>query len=164
VIDSQQGKEFIMVKPIRNCAKAIIIREGHVLSVKYSDESGEYYALPGGGQQHGETLPDTLARECQEELGVSVKNLGLRFIREYIGKDQESSWRDADIHQVEFLYECVLEPGREPRMGSHGDNSQVAIAWLPIGTISQVQSYPKSLIDYLEKPLPQWIEYLGNVE
>ena len=154
----------IPMRPIRNCAKAIIIRDGQILSVKYSDEGGEYYALPGGGQLHGETLPEALVRECREELGISVKNLGLRFIREYIGKDQESSWRDADIHQVEFLYECVLEPGKEPRMGVHGDYNQVDIAWLPIPTISQYRFFPKILIKYLGSTLPDTIEYWGNVE
>ena len=154
----------MLMRPVRNCAKAIIIRDGYILSVKYSDEGGEYYALPGGGQFPGETLPETLARECWEELGILVNNLGLRFIREYIGKDHESSWRDADIHQIEFLYECALEPGGEPRMGAHGDHTQVDIAWLPITTISQYRFYPKALTKYLDRAFPQKIEYWGNVE
>jgi ADP-ribose pyrophosphatase YjhB (NUDIX family) len=70
-----------LMRPIRNCAKAIIVRDGSILAVKYADEGGEYFALPGGGQLHGETLPEALARECHEELGVSVRNQGLRFIR-----------------------------------------------------------------------------------
>lgn len=154
----------LTMRPMRNCARAIIIRDGHILSVKYSDEGGEYYALPGGGQLHGETLPKALVRECQEELGVVVKNLGRRFIREYIGKDQESSGRDADVHQVEFIYECELESGADPKMGLHRDYSQVAIAWLPILEISEYRFYPKTLIGYLGKPFERTIEYWGNVE
>ena len=150
------------MRPVRNCAKAIIIRGGHILSVKYSDEGGEYYALPGGGQLHGETLPKALLRECREELGITVKNLGLRFIREYIGKDQESTWRDAEIHQVEFIYECELDG--EPKTGSHRDHGQVGIAWLPIDAITEVHFYPKTLIRYLGRPLPRQIEYWGSVE
>jgi ADP-ribose pyrophosphatase YjhB (NUDIX family) len=152
------------MRPIRNCARAIIIRDHRILSVKYSDEGGEYFALPGGGQRHGETLPEALVRECQEELGVKVRNLGLRFIREYVGEDHESSWRDADVHQVEFIYECELEPGTEPGMGSQGDRSQVDVAWLPIGEISEYRFYPKTLVDYLSTPLDDVIEYWGNAE
>ncbi|MGD9091859.1 MAG: NUDIX domain-containing protein [Anaerolineales bacterium] len=152
------------MKPIRNSAKAIIIHDGHILAVKYADQSGEYYALPGGGQLHGETLPQALVREIREELDITVNNFSLRFIREYIGVFQESSWRDADIHQVEFLYECVLEAGQEPRLGKHGDYSMVDIVWLPIRLISSYRFYPKRLVSYLGNALPNAIEYWGNVE
>ena len=152
------------MRPIRSCAKAIIVRDERILTVKYSDEGGEYYALPGGGQLHGETLPATLLRECREELGVTVVSLGLRFIREYIGKEGESRWRDADVHRVEFLYECALEPGQEPQMGRHGDHSQVDIAWLPIESISQYRFYPRALVSYLGSPFPDRIEYWGSVD
>jgi 8-oxo-dGTP pyrophosphatase MutT (NUDIX family) len=152
------------MRPIRNCAKAVIILDKRILTVKYSDEGGEYYALPGGGQLHGETLPAALLRECQEELGTTVVNLGLRFVREYIGKEGESRWRDADVHQVEFLYECALQPGQEPQRGCHGDHTQVDIAWLPIETISQYRFYPSTLVSYLGSPFPDRVEYWGSVE
>ena len=152
------------MRPIRNCAKAIIVRHGRILTVQYSDEGGEYYALPGGGQLHGETLPATLLRECREELGITVVNLGLRFIREYVGKEGDSHWRDADVHQVEFLYECALEPDQEPDMGRHHDHSQVDIAWLPIRDLWRYRFYPKALVKYLGSPFPGRIEYWGSVE
>jgi 8-oxo-dGTP pyrophosphatase MutT (NUDIX family) len=152
------------MRPLRNCAKAIIIRDAKILTIKYSDQGGELFALPGGGQLHGETLPEALERECREELGVTVRNLGLRFIREYIGKHGDYSWRDAGVHQVEFIFECELNAGDEPMGGSHGDHSQVAIAWLPIATLPAHRFYPKELIQYLGRPLPRQIEYWGDVE
>lgn len=153
-----------MTTPTRNSAKALIIRDGNLLAIKYADSGGEYYALPGGGQQHGETLEEALHRECYEELGVQVRNLGLRFIREYIGKDGESSWRDADIHQVEFIFECELDSGEEPKGGHHKDLTQVAIFWIPISSISEFRFYPKTLTGYLNQPIPDQIEYWGSVE
>jgi 8-oxo-dGTP pyrophosphatase MutT (NUDIX family) len=153
-----------MITPTRNSAKALIIRDRSLLAIKYADAGGEYYALPGGGQQHGETLEETLHRECIEELGVQVRNLGLRFIREYIGKDGESSWRDADIHQVEFIFECELDGGEEPKGGHHKDLTQVDIFWLPISSISEFRFYPKTLTSYLNQPIPDQIEYWGSVE
>ena len=100
--------------------------------MKYADEGGEYFALPGGGQLHGEALPEALVRECREELGIPVRNRGLRFIREYIGKQGESSWRDASVHQVEFLFECEIDADDDPIGGTHRDHNQVDIVWLPI--------------------------------
>jgi len=149
---------------IRNCAKAILIQDSKILAVKYADEGGEYYALPGGKQLHGETLPQALIRECMEELGISARNLGLKFIREYIGKHGESSWRDANVHQVEFMYECEIVGGDDPRGGIHQDHAQVDIAWLPIDSLADYRFYPKKLIGYLQGPLPLKVEYWGNAE
>jgi 8-oxo-dGTP diphosphatase len=149
---------------IRNCAKAIIIRDRQILSVKYADAGGEYYALPGGGQMHGEALPQTLQRECREERGVDVRNCGLRFIREYIGKHSESSWRDSRVHQVEYLFECELRPGEDPRGGVHQDHSQVDLVWLPIDGISAFRFFPRMLARYLDRPFPEQIEYWGAVD
>jgi ADP-ribose pyrophosphatase YjhB (NUDIX family) len=150
--------------PIRVCAKAIIIRGGRILAVKYAGESGEYYALPGGAQHHGETLLEALERECREELGVKVSNQCLRFIREYIGALGESSWRDAEIHQVEFMYECEIEGPDKPIGGTHQDHLQVDVEWLPIDRISDYRFYPKKLVEYLGEPFPDGIEYWGTAE
>ena len=97
-------------------------------------------------------------------MDISVRILGLRFIREYIGADHESSWRDADIHQVEFLYECTLAKGDEPSPGTHADQGMVDIAWLPIKRLSEYRFYPKTLINYLGNALPDTVEYWGNVD
>lgn len=55
---------------IRNSTKAIIIRDRCLLVIAYKDEGGPYFALPGGGQEPGETIADAVRRECREELGA----------------------------------------------------------------------------------------------
>ncbi|GAJ98969.1 MutT/Nudix family protein [Geomicrobium sp. JCM 19055] len=57
---------------IRNSAKAIIIDDNCVLLTKNEDRDGYFYLFPGGGQEHGETLQQTLIRECREEVGKKV--------------------------------------------------------------------------------------------
>jgi hypothetical protein len=42
------------MKPIRNSAKAIVIRDGYLLSIRNRDADGDWYILPGGGQNHGD--------------------------------------------------------------------------------------------------------------
>jgi 8-oxo-dGTP diphosphatase len=138
----------MIMRPVRNAAKAIIIKDNALLAVKYEDEGGVYFALPGGGQLHGETIVEAIHREIQEELEIAVRNHGLRFIREYIGKFGESA----------------IEGDTEPRMGTHGDHSQVGIAWIPLDELDQVRFYPRKLIAYLGKPFPQEIEYWGSVD
>ena len=60
------------MRPIRTAARALIILEGKLLAIKMRDQSGVFYILPGGGQNHGETLRQGLQRECLEEIGTDV--------------------------------------------------------------------------------------------
>lgn len=71
---------------IRNSAKAIIISGEKVLLTKNQDNDGYFYLFPGGGQEHGETIHQTLKRECIEEIGQQAEIGELLHIREYIGK------------------------------------------------------------------------------
>lgn len=49
---------------IRSTAKAIIIKGNKILLNKCKDiKNGDYYSLPGGGQQKYETLHDAVVRE-----------------------------------------------------------------------------------------------------
>ena len=57
---------------IRSAARAIIIQNDSVLLVQMKNDNGEFFILPGGGQLHGETLVQSLERECMEELGIDV--------------------------------------------------------------------------------------------
>ncbi len=96
--------------PVRNSAKAIVIRDDLLLVIVHHDGEGDWYSLPGGGQEPGETLTDALQRECMEELGVRVEIGPLRYIREYIGANHEFSREDADSHQIDFMFECAPNP------------------------------------------------------
>jgi 8-oxo-dGTP pyrophosphatase MutT (NUDIX family) len=51
-------------------AKCVIKREGRVLAIRNHDKST--FDLPGGTQESGEHLLDTLDREMWEETGLAV--------------------------------------------------------------------------------------------
>lgn len=70
---------------IRNSAKALILRDGSLLTTMAETRSdGTYYVLPGGGQEAGETLAEAVVRECREELGAEVAVERLLYIRERV--------------------------------------------------------------------------------
>jgi 8-oxo-dGTP diphosphatase len=149
---------------LRNSAKAIIIQDGRLLVLKMVDSEGDFYILPGGGQKHGEPLTDALKRECLEEIGTSVRIGSLRLIREYIGRNHEFSKEDADTHQIEFMFECELEPGAVPKVGHRPDETQVGIAWLPVSELDKYRLYPKVLRTIIRNGIPDTTPlYLGDV-
>ncbi|MGO8947752.1 MAG: NUDIX domain-containing protein [Ktedonobacterales bacterium] len=105
---------------IRNSAKAIIIVDMSLLTIKNHDEEGFWYILPGGGQHSGETLTDALQRECREELSVDVIVGDLVCLREYIGRNHEFE-KDAKVHQIEFMFACSLQDGTSVGAGEQPD-------------------------------------------
>ena len=96
---------------LRYAAKALIIEKERLLCLRKEGDIGKYYVLPGGGQEPGELLPDTLARECLEELGAKVEVGRLRFVQEYVGDNHLFKDLHGKMHFVNLYFECrLLEP------------------------------------------------------
>lgn len=55
----------------RVAIRTLIVQDDKVLLVK--EASDDWWALPGGGIDHGETVESSLVREVEEELGVPTK-------------------------------------------------------------------------------------------
>jgi 8-oxo-dGTP diphosphatase len=150
--------------PIRVSAKAIILIEGRLLVIQKKDPWGNYYLLPGGGQQPGESLHETLRRECMEETNVEVEPGDLLFVRDYIGGNHEFAEWDRNMHQLELMFACQMRPGARPAMGNLPDEDQSGVLWLPVDDLENFRLYPRALIN----PLQQLLEnhgpvYLGDV-
>lgn len=133
------------MRPIRNSAKALVLADNKVLAIKLSDKDGFWYTLPGGGQHPGETLVETLKRECLEEISADVEVGELRFIREYIGGYHEFAETDGDVHAIEFMFECRLADGAEPGNGIEPDPGQLGVEWLEISELDNYRLYPLAL-------------------
>jgi 8-oxo-dGTP diphosphatase len=151
------------VNAIRNSAKAIIIRDGCLLLIRNRNEEGDWHTLPGGGQNHGETLREALQRECQEEIGVRVEIGELRLVREYIGRNHEFAEHDGEAHQVEFMFECRIDPSSTPATGKTPDVQQAGVAWIPLSELQSCRLYPNILCRILKNGLSSLTtRYLGD--
>lgn len=152
------------VNAIRNSAKAIIIRDGCLLLIRNRDRQGDWFILPGGGQNHGESLHQALQRECREEIGAHVHIGELRLIREYIGRNHEFAEQDAQAHQVDLMFECRIDAAYIPAIGAVPDSGQTGVAWIPLHELHAVRLYPKALADTLNDGAAATpCRYLGDV-
>lgn len=129
--------------------QALIVRDGKLLVVVKQYSEGTAYILPGGGQEHGETLSDAVRRECEEEIGVSVEVEKLLFVRKYIGANHQHAVEDGDIHIVNIIFACRVPEDYHGEVGASPDADQVGVTWLPLDELSQYRFFPASLRDSL---------------
>lgn len=151
-------------RPLRNSAKALIIENGKVLCTSNLDLLGEFYLLPGGGQNHGETLKNAVIRECLEEIGACVEPGDLYFVREYISANHELAEFDDSIHQIEFVFACTLSEPVQYEKSAGIDALQTGVVWLPVAELQNYRFYPRSLIEQIQKFPPKNFSsvYLGD--
>lgn len=147
--------------PVRTSTKAVIIKNDALLVILAKGEAGdEYYYLPGGGQEKFETLEEALKRECLEEIDAKVIVGHLLFVRDYISRNHEFAAFDPNFHQVDFFFECTLEPDQIPKNGANPDTTQLSVHWLPLSELETAKFYPAQLKTAL---LARDRVYLGDV-
>lgn len=163
-IATKQTAFALPTRPLRNSAKALIVENGQVLCTRNRDLLGDFYLLPGGGQNHSETLKDAVARECIEEIGAAIEVGNLYFVREYISANHALAEFDATIHQIEFIFACTLSEPVNSRPATAEDAMQTGVVWLPVKELSNYRFYPASLIQHIQSlpPVDFSQVYLGD--
>lgn len=147
----------------KNSAKAIIINNDRILLLKkHYDNHQISYTLPGGTQEPGETLEQTVIREVYEEVAAKVSVSGLLNVYEH----SRASRKEQGVikHKIEFAFLCHLEEDYQAQMGSHPDPHQVAVEWIANDLLSELTLSPTRLSVILSNcSLPGSNIYLGNV-
>lgn len=139
------SRTMITFKPARTRftyrVGGVLIHNGHVLCEAASRE--KFWFLPGGRAELGESATTTLAREMQEELGVTVKIERLLYVVENFFTHSRAfehelglyflitAPSDAYIYQSLESFTHVDEEGRPLRFD-----------WLPIAQIEDLPLYP----------------------
>lgn len=143
-----------MERNVRTSAKAVIFRNDCVLGIKLHDADGDFYILPGGGQNTGELLPDTVQREVAEETGIDVRVKDLAFVIE--GSEGEP------FHRVDLVFLCDFLGENQPV--TCPDTHQIGLEWLKVEKLNRLPLYPSKL----RRPIMnlfagiQTPAYLGN--
>ena len=155
------------IRPVRVSVKAVIIENGRLLVTRNvtrnTDEDGDFYLLPGGGQEPGESLPEALRRECREEVGADVEVHDLVLVRDYIGRNHEFAAHNSDFHQVEIMFRCTLPDSAGLGNGSNPDGWQIGVDWLDLATLNETRLYPAVLKRVIPAIGDQRNIYLGDV-
>ena len=153
-----------LIPGIRNTVRAVIWREGHLLLQHKSgyQDGGDRFTLPGGSQEHGETLEQALLRECSEELGTRVEINRLLHVADFY-KDRETT-PPTQRQQVEFLFSCGVPEGYLAGNGPRPDKHQVDVVWVAAHRLAAIPFYPATLAAHLHTGNPgAQATYLGVI-
>jgi 8-oxo-dGTP diphosphatase len=149
---------------VRVSVKAIVLVDGRILLARHRDRHGNWYSLPGGGQEHGETLEEAVRRECLEETGFRIRLGPLLFVRDYIAAHHEFAEEDPGAHQVELMFQCQLLDEKQDPGGRVPDPMQTGVEWVEVSPLATCRLYPKAVARLLANGLPtSGPVYLGDV-
>lgn len=112
---------------------ALIIRDQEILLMRYRYGNSDVFMLPGGNQDPGETLTDTIKREIQEELTLDVETSKMVICGEVI------LWPNKE-DTLHCIFEAEITSGTPVLNPEH--TSAQEIVWLPISELENKHIYP----------------------
>ncbi len=110
-----------------------------ILLVKYEDDFGSWWVLPGGGLHWGETLHEGAIRECREEVCLDVTPGPVICVTEAIPDDAARELRPDGYHILHVVFRATAWSG-EPRIGV--DPRVHGVAWRKVTDLRGVPLYP----------------------
>ena len=109
--------------------------------IKEDGSKKEYYVIPGGGINEGETLEENIRREMREEFSVEINILG------YLGNDESED-------SIANFFACEIASGT-PRLGGEELEKCNKLANNTAACkVSKREFIPIRILSYFDFPLP----------
>ena len=134
---------------MRKAARAIVIHNDCLLVIYRSKYGKEYYTLPGGGIDAGETPEQAIIREMHEETGVEVELERLVFVEE----PGETFGRQYIFLARYISGEPALHPdSEEAALNKAGQNTYLP-TWLKLEDLAQTTFMSPTLQRAIQKSI-----------
>jgi ADP-ribose pyrophosphatase YjhB (NUDIX family) len=129
------------IAPIELIVRVVIKRDENILLCKPIDK--DYFFLPGGHVEFGDSLEETLYKELSEETGIEkdeISNISLVSHLEQVYGDG-----DQKRHELNMIYKIDLLTSRE--IVSQEDH--IEFHWLATSEIEHTKILPNGIKNYL---------------
>ena len=108
--DLLNERDYHLTKPLRKVGGVAIVSEGQVLLVKRSETAGKYpnfWAVPMGGIEKGETFREGAARELKEETMLDINPKDLVYL---------GTIKDGVYNRITKLYKIEIDGKPKPTL------------------------------------------------
>lgn len=142
--------------PTTRVSVVVISSERKILLVKHRKGNRQYWVLPGGRLEYGETFQECAVRELKEETGLDVRVDKMIFVSEAIAPDR--SRHIVNVYLTAHIIGGVMALGNEPVLAG--------VDFVPIAELERVTLYPpvgRQILENLDNGFGGGIQYLGNL-
>lgn len=128
--------------------RAILIKDGQLLTVHRTKPHDEYWVLPGGKVEPGETPAQALIREVLEETCITCA-IGPFFTHDTY--QSESGPQEADFYIANFVSGAVCVGQGPEYTKPELYTGTFTPEWQPLATVAQLDLRPHSVRDLIIK-------------
>lgn len=136
-------------------AAVILQQDGKILLARHRRGNFEYWVIPGGTVEEGETASSAGVREIREETGLAIEILKLAFVSEVIDES-------VGKHIIDFFFKGSIISG-ELKKGN--DRRLAELKLVPLCELDRLKFYPcitSELKEGLRTNFKGSAKYLGN--
>jgi 8-oxo-dGTP pyrophosphatase MutT (NUDIX family) len=110
-------------------AATAILRDDHILMIRHIYGGRDFWTLPGGGLEPGESFEQAAVRETLEEAGIAVQIIRFLLERPYIAGMEQ-------IFLAEIIGEQIPIPGIDPEIPF--DSQWITeVRWQPLESMKE---------------------------
>jgi ADP-ribose pyrophosphatase YjhB (NUDIX family) len=110
----------------------LIVQDDRILLAEHEKGGRQYWLLPGGGLEYGESVEEALKRELMEEAGLEIEVGTLLWIVDSI---------PSDLHR-HVLNLILTAKAHSEKLHPTPDAVLRDIAWVPLGDLDSITLFP----------------------
>lgn len=134
-------------------ARAIIIKEDHIILCKTKGLSQNFYFLPGGHIEHGESAREALMRELKEEVGFEFSVSRFLGCMEYAFDPALTNHAYCHTQEYTFIFEAQSSNLPLPTVPLEQLEEKIEISWVLLRDLDKIDFRPNPLA----KELKAWL-------